>query len=724
MCFNVTSKDPRCNMTMNNNATIFSNISLNTTIDIDKRIPAAEEFFNLLLLGKSEKIEDFGVPQKYYALVLLGAWIVVCLCIIRGVKSSGKVAYFTAIFPYIVLTILIIQSGTLKGAIDGVKFYVIPQWDRVGQQMCIVVSCDCLTGVFAGFAVFSTIGFLAKELNVTVDSYSARSGPGLAFITYPEAITHSQYGDVPASPFFSIIFFLMLLTLGLGSQFAYTDVPITTLVELCPRLKNKRSSAVIITCATAYLVSLPFTCPGGYYWFELLQEYAANLSMIVVGFIEVITVAYIYGFNRFMNDVKMMIEKRAAEYFLFFTWRISAPLLMLIIIISKLIQSKPLESGTYKFPNWSLALGWIIFIICCIPIPIVYIIHYIREYRQISRQDSLQALNYKTQYQLKFDREHEEQPRYLEAFTRINLPADDWGPKKNVNRIGIYAHLNKNIVPMNGYSVVEKETGSINDSESLSIPRFNGVKSQHYIDDDGFIRERLIYGNGNAKQINLVAQQARANQISSVNNSGQIFVISDQNVELAYVVETVVTELTQVEDEMKSGTLNGQARSLITRILYNMQCLHSNILVKLVTDIENNEHNVDFLTSEQKLVLYRQLFSKNPSITSLNMSMASLLKHLIYEQNIDFVKQNVSNKKDETEPAIIVQLRISTTFTLPTNIDNNAFHLFEVHCLPFFVQNVGYETTEVPIFIGMNVKTNKFIELYRRGYGDVSMFVD
>ncbi|CAF1077995.1 unnamed protein product [Didymodactylos carnosus] len=232
--------------------------------------------------------------------------------------------------------------------------------------------------------------------------------------------------------------------------------------------------------------------------------------------------------------------------------------------------------------------------------------------------------------------------------------------------------------------------------------------------------ERLIYGNGNAKQINLIAQQARANQISSVNNSGQIFVISDQNVELAHVVETVVTELTQVEDEMKSGTLNGQARSLITRILYNMQRLHSNILVKSVTDIENNEHNVDFLTSEQKLVLYQQLFSKNPSITSLNMSMASLLKHLIYEQNIDFVQQNVSNQKNETEPAIIVQLRISTTFALPTNIDNNAFHVFEVHCLPFFVQNVGHETTEVPMFIGINVKTNKFIELYKE---DMKMFL-
>jgi SNF family Na+-dependent transporter len=79
--------------------------------------------------------------------------------------------------------------------------------------MCIVVTCDCFTGVFAGFAVFATVGFLAKALNESIDKYANAAGPGLAFITYPEAVS-----NMPASPFFSIIFFAMLLALGLGSQ--------------------------------------------------------------------------------------------------------------------------------------------------------------------------------------------------------------------------------------------------------------------------------------------------------------------------------------------------------------------------------------------------------------------------------------------------------------------------------------------------------------------------
>ena len=79
--------------------------------------------------------------------------------------------------------------------------------------MCIVVSCDCFTGIFAGFAVFATIGYLAAQVKESVASYASSSGPGLAFITYPEAIAH-----MPASSVFSVLFFLMLLALGLGTQ--------------------------------------------------------------------------------------------------------------------------------------------------------------------------------------------------------------------------------------------------------------------------------------------------------------------------------------------------------------------------------------------------------------------------------------------------------------------------------------------------------------------------
>ncbi len=40
-------------------------------------------------------------------------------CLFRGIKSSGKVVYFTAIFPYVVLIILLIRAVTLPGDLVG-----------------------------------------------------------------------------------------------------------------------------------------------------------------------------------------------------------------------------------------------------------------------------------------------------------------------------------------------------------------------------------------------------------------------------------------------------------------------------------------------------------------------------------------------------------------------------------------------------------------------------
>lgn len=73
----------------------------------------------------------WGWPQLHLVICLAIAWVIAFLCVIKGVHSVGKIVYFTATFPYVILTALLIRALTLDGSMEGVKYFITPQFDRL-----------------------------------------------------------------------------------------------------------------------------------------------------------------------------------------------------------------------------------------------------------------------------------------------------------------------------------------------------------------------------------------------------------------------------------------------------------------------------------------------------------------------------------------------------------------------------------------------------------------
>ncbi|KMY90299.1 sodium-dependent nutrient amino acid transporter 1 isoform X2 [Drosophila simulans] len=419
-------------------------------------VASAELYFLKEVLHEKPNIEEgIGLPNWELVIGLFIAWSCVFFIIRRGVKSSGKASYFLALFPYVIMGVLLVRAVTLPGSIDGIYYFIKPQWGKildpkvwyaavtqcfyslsvcfgniimyssfnkfghnVHRDAAIVTGLDTMTSLLAGFTIFGILGHLAHEIGTDDIGSVVKGGAGLAFISYPDAI--AKFKNLPQ--IFSVLFFLMLFVLGIGSNIAMTSCSVTAIRDRFPNFGQWQCSLLI--AVVSFFIGLMYITPGGQYMLTLVDFFGASMIALVLGIAELYTIGWIYGTDRLCKDIEFMLGRKVGLYWRL-CWSIITPLIMTVILIYFYATYQPLTYNNIVYPNWAYSIGWLITAFGILQLPIWMIVAIVR--------DPGQTLGAKIRG----------------AFT----PKKNWGPSDPLLREQYHKEIENELTPKRGQGI-------------------------------------------------------------------------------------------------------------------------------------------------------------------------------------------------------------------------------------------------------------------------------
>uniref|UniRef100_A0A2K5N3F6 Transporter n=2 Tax=Cercopithecinae TaxID=9528 RepID=A0A2K5N3F6_CERAT len=371
-----------------------------------EKASSTQYFWYRKTLNISPSLQENGGVQWEPALCLLLAWLVVYLCILRGTESTGKMEQLANPKAWVnAATQIFFSLGLGFGSLIAFASYNEPS-NNCQKHAIIVSLINSFTSIFASIVTFSIYGFKAtfnyenclkkvtllltntfdledgfltasnleqvkgylasaypskysevfphiKNCSLESELDTAVQGTGLAFIVYTEAIKNME-----VSQLWSVLYFFMLLMLGIGSMLGNTAAILTPLTDskiISSHLPKEAISGLV--CLVNCAIGMVFTMEAGNYWFDIFNDYAATLSLLLIVLVETIAVCYVYGLRRFESDLKAMTG-RAVSWYWKVMWAGVSPLLIVSLFVFYL--SDYILTGTLKYQAWDASQGQLV----------------------------------------------------------------------------------------------------------------------------------------------------------------------------------------------------------------------------------------------------------------------------------------------------------------------------------------------------------------------------
>lgn len=341
--------------------------------------------------GEDYRAEMFSLNYELILWSLL-TWALMYLIVFKGVGVLGRVAMWTVPIPLFLLGILIVVGMNQPGAMEGLRLYLSPEWDKIAKpkvwlaafsQIFFTLSlgfgimiayasyqpedsdinnnsfitsfANCATSFYAGFAVFSVLGALAWALNAPVEGVVA-SGPGLVFTVYPVALMELPFGN-----WLGVLFFSSLLMLGINSGFSIVEAIITGLNDAWERVPH--SMVALIVCIFGAAVSVLFCMKSGLMWLDIVDHFVSgSFGLPLVGFMECLAVGLFFNIDEFRELVNERSELQIGDWWNVLI-QVVIPALLLFLLASALLREAGGTYGNYQkvLPGATTYAGWYYF---------------------------------------------------------------------------------------------------------------------------------------------------------------------------------------------------------------------------------------------------------------------------------------------------------------------------------------------------------------------------
>jgi len=358
----------------------------------------AQGFFQNFL-GDTGNAGVFGGLSIPVIFGLVAIWFTVFFILYKGVKRIGKVVALTVPIPTILLIILTLRGATLPGAMEGISYYLTPNFSQLGNinvwlaayaqiffslgvaqgimityasflkkksdltnNAFIISLADAGTSFLAGFTVFSVVGYLASSQGISIAALGdSIAGPNLTFITYPTAISLLPF----AAAFFGVIFFVALLNFGIDSAFSMIE-PIAEATHSKWRLSKAKATGIL--CLIGFVLSLMFCFGNGLYLVDIINSVAADFGLVAIGLVECIALGWFYKVYRLRYHANETSDFKIGRW-----WDVLIkyviPFVLVVILIVSVINLAILNPPDYP--------AWVIILIGVIPLAVIIIISYL-----------------------------------------------------------------------------------------------------------------------------------------------------------------------------------------------------------------------------------------------------------------------------------------------------------------------------------------------------------